>query len=124
MLLVIDVGNTNIVLGAMEGDRVVDHWRVTTTARTTDEFGLLLLQLLGHRGITKEQIHGVAVSCVVPSVLYAIEKAVRRYLVGKGVAVERLEARGFGEMYPLQSNDNEAGRAANRRVEFIIVERG
>ncbi|MFM2243937.1 MAG: hypothetical protein RL071_11 [Pseudomonadota bacterium] len=90
MLLVIDVGNTNIVLGAMEGDRVVDHWRVTTAARTTDEFGLLLLQLLGHRGITKEQIHGVAVSCVVPSVLYAIEKAVRRYLdqdclvVGRG----------------------------------------
>jgi outer membrane protein OmpA-like peptidoglycan-associated protein len=51
-------------------------------------------------------------------------EAVRRYLVGKGVAVERLEARGFGEMYPLQSNDTEPGRAANRRVEFIIVERG
>ena len=35
MLLVIDVGNTNIVLGAMEGDKVVHHWRVTTAPRTT-----------------------------------------------------------------------------------------
>jgi type III pantothenate kinase len=90
MLLVIDVGNTNIVLGAMEGDKVVHHWRVTTAPRTTDEFGLLLLQLLGHRGVTKDQLHGVALSCVVPSVLYAIEKATRRYLdldchvVGRG----------------------------------------
>lgn len=91
MLLVIDVGNTNTVMGALEGDRVVYRWRVSTQERTTDEFGLLLLSLLGHRGVDVGSLRGVVVSCVVPSVLYAIEKASRRYLqleslvVGRGV---------------------------------------
>ena len=91
MLLVVDVGNTNIVIGAMEAGEVVERWRISTFVRTTDEMGLLLLQLIERRGIFAHQIHGVAVSCVVPSVLYAIEKASKRYLgldalvVSKGI---------------------------------------
>ena len=91
MLLVIDVGNTNMVIGAMNEYEVVFRWRITTVQRTTDEFGMLLLQLLQHRQLTSEDIEGVCVSCVVPSVLYAIEKASRRYLqvnalvIGKGI---------------------------------------
>jgi type III pantothenate kinase len=91
MLLGIDVGNTNTVIGALDGLDVVHLWRVTTKVRTTDEFGLALLQLLQHENITKDQIEGVSVCCVVPSVLYAIEKAARRYLdcgvlvVGRGI---------------------------------------
>ena len=46
-------------------------------------------------------------------------EAVRDYLIGKGVAPERLEAKGFGEDRPIASNSTNAGRAANRRVEFI-----
>jgi outer membrane protein OmpA-like peptidoglycan-associated protein len=46
-------------------------------------------------------------------------EAVRDYLIGKGVAAERLEAKGYGEDRPIQSNATLAGRAANRRVEFI-----
>jgi type III pantothenate kinase len=75
----------------MEGEKVAHSWRVSTVSRTTDELGLLMLQLLNHRGIRTEDIEGVAVSCVVPSVLYAIEKASRRYLgpepmvVGRGI---------------------------------------
>ena len=46
-------------------------------------------------------------------------EAVRNYLAGKGVARKRLEARGFGESRPVQSNTTDEGRAANRRVEFI-----
>ena len=91
MLLVIDVGNTNTVLGALDGGEVRERWRVSTRPRTTDEFGLLLLQLMGHREVGPEHITGVIVSCVVPSVVYAIEKAARRYLhrdaliVGRGM---------------------------------------
>jgi len=89
MLLVIDVGNTNIVLGLMEGQDVEQRWRVSTKGRTTDEFGMLIAQLLGstHRG----KVHGAIVSCVVPGTLYSITKACRRYLdieplvVGSGV---------------------------------------
>lgn len=91
MLLVIDVGNTNIVIGILEGDEVLHHWRLTTTNRTTDEFGLALLQLMNHQGVTSKQVRGAIISCVVPSTLYAIEKACRRYLeldpmvVGRGL---------------------------------------
>ena len=91
MLLVVDVGNTNTVLGAMDGLRVEHRWRVSSVVRTTDEFGLLLLQLLAHRGLGAADIDGFIVSCVVPSIVYAIEKAARRYLnqdalvVGKGM---------------------------------------
>ena len=91
MLLVIDVGNTNTVMGAMENGQVAHRWRVTTSQRTTDEFGILLSRLLEYRGISPSDIEGVCVSCVVPSILYAIEKACRRYLqqtalvIGKGM---------------------------------------
>lgn len=91
MLLGIDVGNTNTVIGALEGSEVVHLWRVSTQVRTTDELGLTLLSLLEHNGISTQDVEGVAVCCVVPSVLYAIEKAARRYLdcdvliVGRGI---------------------------------------
>lgn len=91
MLIGIDVGNTNTVIGALEGFDVTHLWRVSTVARTTDEFGLTLVQLLEHNNIPIEDVEGVAVCCVVPSVLYAIEKAARRYLhcgvlvVGRGI---------------------------------------
>ena len=89
MLLVIDVGNTNTVLGALVGDRVVERWRVTTKPRTTDEMGLLLLQLLKHRNLSANEVTGVCISCVVPTVLYAIEKASRRYLRVDAVVIGR-----------------------------------
>lgn len=91
MLLVIDVGNTNIVLGAFDGPKLAHHWRISTTQRTTDEMGLLFLQLLEHDGVKREHLTGAIISNVVPSVLYAIEKACRRYLgleplvVGRGM---------------------------------------
>ncbi len=91
VLLVVDVGNTNTVLGAMVDGEVRERWRVSTATRTTDEMGLLLLQLLKHRGIAPEHVRGVIVSNVVPSVLYTIEKASRNYLgcpcmvVGRGM---------------------------------------
>jgi len=89
MLLVVDVGNTNIVIGLMEGDAVAHQWRVTTAPRTTDEFGLALLQLMQLHGVGREQVDGAAISCVVPSTLYAIEKAIRRYLDLQALVVGR-----------------------------------
>jgi type III pantothenate kinase len=80
MLLVVDVGNTNTVLGLFEGDHLLHTWRISTTQRTTDEFGLIVLQLLNHQGIPAGAVHGVAIGTVVPAVLYAMEKASRRYL--------------------------------------------
>jgi type III pantothenate kinase len=89
MLLVIDVGNTNTVLGALDASTVRHSWRVSTRPRTTDEFGLLLLQLMNHRGVGIDDIKGAIVSCVVPSVVYSIEKAIRRYLYRDALIVGR-----------------------------------
>ncbi len=80
MILVADVGNTNIVLGLMEGLEVHTTWRISTMARTTDELGVLMLQLFAHRGIDAKAVSGAIISSVVPSVLYETQKAIRRYL--------------------------------------------
>jgi len=80
MVLVIDVGNTNTVLGLMQGTEVVQTFRISTGDRTTDELGVLVLQLIQHRGVTAADIEGAICSSVVPSVLFTLVKAVRRYL--------------------------------------------
>ncbi len=91
MILVIDVGNTNTMLGLIEGTRIVQTWRISTVARTTDELGGVLLQLLDHRGFGAPDIRGAICCCVVPSLVYTIEKACDRYLsvpclrVGRGI---------------------------------------
>ena len=91
MLLVIDVGNSHIVVGVMQEGEVQERWRITTRDYSTDEFGMVLLSLLQNGGWAAEGFEGAIVSCVVPSVVYPITKACRRYLkveplvVGSGV---------------------------------------
>jgi len=92
MLLAIDVGNTNTVLGVYDGKRLVDHWRVETNAhRTSDEYGVQLLQLFHFSGVDPKQVDHVAVSSVVPPMQLNLEKMVERYFkarpmfVGPGV---------------------------------------
>ncbi len=81
MLLVIDVGNTNTVLGIYQGDQLMEHWRIETSkGRTSDEYGLLMLSLLQHKGVTPDQIEGVMMSSVVPSITYAFDSMAKRYL--------------------------------------------
>ena len=91
MILVVDVGNTNTVLAVMEEHALIHSWRISTIQRTTDEFGLTVLDLLRTKQWGPENIAGCVISCVVPSTLYAMEKACRRYLecepivIGRGV---------------------------------------
>ncbi|MCP3105406.1 type III pantothenate kinase [Myxococcus sp. K15C18031901] len=92
MLLAIDVGNTNTVLGVFEGRRLLDHWRVeTSTRRTSDEYGILVRQLFTHSGIDPMKVSAVAVSSVVPPLQFSLEKMSERYFrmrpmfVGPGV---------------------------------------
>ncbi len=89
MLLVIDVGNTSTVVGLMDEDEVRQQWRITTLQRTTDEFGLTLTQLLALQGLRVNDVTGAAISCVVPSTLYSIEKSIRRYLELEALVVGR-----------------------------------
>jgi type III pantothenate kinase len=81
MLLTIDVGNTNTVLGLFEGEQVVEHWRIATDPqRTADEIVVVLQGLLAQSAAFKDpDISGIALCSTVPSVLHEMRKMGRRY---------------------------------------------
>ncbi|GIM46074.1 type III pantothenate kinase [Collibacillus ludicampi] len=92
MILALDIGNTNIVLGVYEGKSLLYHWRIATIReRTEDELGILVKSLFAERGLTFSDIHGVVVSSVVPPLMFAIERMCEKYfhlkplVVGPGV---------------------------------------
>ncbi|MHB1343668.1 MAG: type III pantothenate kinase [Thermoleophilia bacterium] len=92
MLLAVDVGNTQTVLGLFEGPQLVDEWRVATdVGRTGDELGALLDSLLRARGHTREDVGALALSSVVPALNREYDRMTRRYLgvealvVGPGI---------------------------------------
>jgi len=80
MLLAIDIGNTNIVLGVYEGSNLLTHWRLLTDAeRTADEYGVLISHLASLRGISRDQIHAIVISCVVPPMLSVAQELGERF---------------------------------------------
>ncbi len=84
MLLAIDVGNTNTVLGVYDGKTLRAHWRIETTGRrTSDEYGILALQLFAHAGLDAKQVDAVVVSSVVPTLQFNLEKMSERYFHAK-----------------------------------------
>lgn len=80
MLLVLDIGNTNIVVGLFEGDTLKGHWRLSTLDRTEDEAGLLLLELLKENCIPHDGVEGAILSSVVPRLEEVWRDATRAYL--------------------------------------------
>ncbi|EGS32821.1 type III pantothenate kinase [Megasphaera sp. UPII 135-E] len=92
MLLVIDVGNTNIVLGVFQGEELLDHWRISTERlRTTDEYGVLIRNLFYLNGVNADAIDAIIISSVVPPVMPTLERMCQRYfglvplVIGPGV---------------------------------------
>lgn len=83
MVLVIDVGNTNITCGVYENDNLKTTFRITTKIpRTSDEYGVLMRDMLKNNDISTEDIEGVIIASVVPNVMHALVGSVKRY-VGK-----------------------------------------
>ncbi len=80
MILTIDVGNTTTVVGLFRGDELVRHWRLVSERKTSDEVGILLLNLLTLSSIPPSEIKGAALSSVVPSLDGIISEAVQNYL--------------------------------------------
>jgi type III pantothenate kinase len=69
MLLVIDVGNTNVVFGVYDGERLLRHWRLGTSShRSADEYRVLLTQMLAQAELVPENIQAAILACVVPPV--------------------------------------------------------
>jgi type III pantothenate kinase len=87
MILVVDVGNTNIVLGLYQGRTLTHHWRLSTNrSSTVDEYGILISNLFQLAGVRAEQIEGVILSCVVPPIMSTLEQLFVKY-VGKEALV-------------------------------------
>ncbi len=88
MILVIDVGNTNIVLGAMENGNLLGLYRLTTmTPRTSDEYGVTMVELLRQKAITPEDIEAVIISSVVPDIMYSLNNSIKKYFNKKAMIV-------------------------------------
>ena len=80
MLLVIDVGNTNIVLGLYDGPNLVRSWRMATGEnRTSDEMGIFIYSLLGHSEIAPQSLKSIVISSVVPNIMYSLTNGIRKY---------------------------------------------
>src|SRR5690349_24654763 len=81
MLLTIDIGNTNTVLGVFDGDRVAEHWRIATVPdRTADELAVVLHGLLVRSdSFTERDISGISLCSTVPSVLHEMREMCERY---------------------------------------------
>lgn len=92
MILVFDVGNTNIVLGVFKGSELVANWRISTDRyRTDDEYGIILKELFSFSGLEMKLIKAMVISTVVPPLTFTLEKMCRKYfqhaplVVGPGV---------------------------------------
>ena len=88
MLLAIDIGNTNIVMGVMKGLDLIASFRLTTqTPRTSDEYGLMMVEMLRERKININDITAVIMSSVVPDIMYSLNNGIKKYLHHKPLIV-------------------------------------
>lgn len=92
MLLCIDVGNTNITMGVFDGEKLFGTFRMTTKIdRTSDEYGINIINILDNNGINHENIHNAIVASVVPKGMYSLTSGLIKYLginpiiVGPGI---------------------------------------
>ncbi|WP_191992040.1 type III pantothenate kinase [Bacillus aerolatus] len=88
MIFVLDVGNTNTVLGVYEEDELKFHWRIETSRnKTEDEYGMMVKNLFQHVGISLDQITGIIISSVVPPIMFSLEEMCRKYFRVKPMIV-------------------------------------
>lgn len=135
MLLAIDVGNTNIVLGVFDGEALVESWRLATwRERTADELGILVSHLFRDRNLATARIDGVIVASVVPPLTPTMVAMARRYFTQDAFIVEPGTNTGMPVLYE-HPGDVGADRVVNGvaayelygrplRVPVIVVDFG
>ena len=119
MLLVIDVGNTNTVMGIYRDETLVKDWRIRTERKTTeDEFNVIVTSLFATGGIDAGAIRRTIISCVVPPMVTILDSFCRKYL---GHAPRWVDARSYDGMPILINNPAELG--ADRIVNAVAASR-
>lgn len=88
MIFVLDVGNTNIVLGIYKNKELLVEWRLSTDNRkTSDEYMIEVAQLFAYNKLDVNDISGVIISSVVPNIMYSLEHMVRKFFNKKPLVV-------------------------------------
>ena len=117
MVLAIDVGNTNIVLGVFDGATLVRSWRLQTVReRTADELGLLVHALFDHDKVDRAHITGIVLGSVVPPLTTTTREMVERYFGLSALTIEPGTKTGMPILY---ENPSEVG--ADRIVNGIAA---
>jgi type III pantothenate kinase len=123
MLLAIDVGNTNVVLGVFEGDRLAQSWRLATMReRTADEMGILVSDLFDRSGIDQRAVTGIIISSVVPALTRPMEEMAERYFHRTPVTIDPAGNTGMAVHYNPPS-DVGADRVVNGVAAFELYGR-
>lgn len=80
MILTLDIGNTNIKTALFEGREMAHYWRISTSlSKTSDEYGILLMNMFAHEGVKPEEVEGIVISSVVPTINFTIEHMCQNY---------------------------------------------
>ena len=89
MLMAIDVGNTNMVFGLLDGERLVGSFRLMTDAnRTSDEIGLTVCEYFRRFDLTMDQVTDIIIASVVPQVMYTLTSAIIKYFGKKPIIID------------------------------------
>jgi type III pantothenate kinase len=100
MLLAIDIGNTNIVLGVFQGESLHRSWRLQTLRdRTADELGILVLQLFEQSRLDASRVNGIILSSVVPPLTRPMEEMAERYFDRAALTVDPASNTGMPVLY-------------------------
>lgn len=117
MLLVIDLGNTNIKCGIFMGDKLVHSWRMGTKIdRTADELGIKVVSFFNYLGLNTEDVEDIMVSSVIPSINYTVEHMCRIYFKKKPYFVEPGIKTGINILY-----DNPKELGSDRIVNAVAA---
>jgi len=88
MLFCIDIGNTNIVLGLSDGEKILHHWRIRTEREiTSDELGIVVQHLFSSSNVKTDDVKSIIISSVVPPLMNTMEVFSRRYFKVKPLVV-------------------------------------
>ena len=117
MLLVLDIGNTNVKIGIFKGDKLISTWRVSTQAsHTADEYGMMVYDLLRSTGASFDDIEGSIMSSVSPALNYTLEHMCQYYMNKKPLVVDENIKTGINIKY---ENPSELG--ADRIVDVAAA---
>ena len=88
MLIVIDIGNTNITIGIYKDDKLIGNYRLTTKMkRTSDEYGFMILNFLSASKASADDIKDVIISSVVPKIMHSFLNGIRKYMHKEPIVV-------------------------------------